>query len=279
MYSRPEQPPTFQLLKGHPRVRSDVDDEGLGGKKPEVSVMAINPDYQFEVKPGRANAWVISNVENTPLTIPGDLIGGSQDPSNLNTADNVVEYAMGSACLGERLYVVWLPRLFADPDFKLIDASEVEDGLVKIQYKFERPVGGQPTRSGTLLLDPARYWLIREVEADAHYPYGEGKVKIVNKYSEFPDGSRMIPYVSHQVIHVSCPSPTDGKPREDDWITDVELSAAVDINPKQFTLTDFGLPEPAKKQSGHPWVLWITIAVLCLGASRLMYLRWSARHC
>ena len=112
----------------------------------------------------------------------------------------------------------------------------------------ETPILKILVRSGSVVLDSTRYWLIRKADVKAEWLGGKekGTLRIV---SEFKEG---FPFVKRQVMHVSCPKARDGKPVEDEWVWDLDFHQITGTDEKQFTLSAFGLPEPEVKARATP---------------------------
>jgi hypothetical protein len=284
------------LLDFDKKCARDTYDQGLedGGKRLAIG-RASNPKYHFEVERGQGSTWLVREVVISPPRIPDDLIGRDRDPGSVNVSgDTTTVYSsvIGGACLGQTLWGTWLPLLVLSPDFKLIRATYMgnEGELVKVEFQFEpkeRTRGNAPARSGMVVLDTRRYWLIREAETKANFNYvaavgqdktptiatATGKLKIVNTFGSYTDGALSVPFVSHQVMRVSNPNDGEGNPREDDWITDMEMHAAPSIDPKEFTLSAFGLPEPGEVRHNRPWLFWAVLFLLT-SITLLVYRRW-----
>ncbi len=223
------------------------------------TVEALNPEYRFRLAPGNGGQWIIQQIRTGARTIPADLIG-RHFKFPLRGEEGTFADAIGCACLGQTFNAEWFPRLLDSSDFRVVRATDVkgERGLVKVEFKFQPagPTGGGPDlRSGTIVLDAKRYWLVREVDAQAAFMAGsekrglvplKGTLTIRNK---IVDGKMPVPYVSHQVITTAGAEDAEGKPTP--WktilVTDVEMHDAPKIDSRQFRLSAYGLPEPAAK--------------------------------
>jgi hypothetical protein len=53
--------------------------------------------------------------------------------------------------------------------------------------------------------------------------------------------------VSHQVITAAGDADPEGKPWKSTTVMDVEMHDVPNIDPRQFTLSAYGLPEPPAK--------------------------------
>ena len=241
---------------------------------------AINPDYRFVITKDNSK-WSIRHVKkHSSWQPPADLIGTQpkyDKRSNLVVGDHgPYGLAIQSACQGMTLWTTWLPRMVESSSFKVIRITRDENDskLVKIAFSYEptNPEQNDYVRSGVVVLDTGRYWLIRTAEVSGSWGDDEkGVIKVANDYD---DGKLPYPIVTRQVEYVSA---TDGKARsERNTVTTYELYAPT-RDASLFTLTAFGLPEPDQLQStsqelqqplptGMSRMQWIALAtaVICL---------------
>jgi hypothetical protein len=224
------------------------------------SVEAFNPDYRFRLTAGRGGQWTIDRLRTGSRAIPEDLIGRNSHRPLLLGEDSTFGSAIGLACVGQQVGGAWLPHLVAAPQFRLIRATPVEGagGLVNVEFEFEPKEltgGSASARSGTLVLDSKRYWLIREADTEATFMFApseedalvavRGTLKIRN---DFSNAKLPVPYVSHEVLTEACEKNAQGKPWKEVYVTAVEMHDAPKIDARQFTLSAYGLPEPAAKK-------------------------------
>ena len=266
---------TFVFNFDHKCVRllSEVDNKNIG--------KVCNSKYRFDIRVGSDSKWILERIRMAGLwSVPDDLIG-RHPVSPIIKGDNTTTFgaAMEAVCRGQMLWGGWFPLMVSSPEFRLVRVAYLEDNerLAKVEFEFEptKSTGGNaPARSGMVVLDTERYWLIREAETQAMYSFGRGKLKVSNQLA---DGKLRVPYVSHQVMQLSCPRNTDGKEWGEEYVSDFDMYDAVIVDEKQFTLSAFGLPEPdqlhsrsEQSQSPSPagllWMHWfiLTIVVICL---------------
>lgn len=248
-------------------MRYDNTDSGLlGSDQIETHRSDVfNPRYRFRVKstgPGDKRWSIREAKKNVPWHVPDDLLGRNSMLPMLQCENSVFGKVILEICLGQRIGTAWLPLLVASSDFKLVRATDFGDEgqFVKIEFEFEpteETGGGANVRSGMAVLDPKRYWLIREVEAEAAFSYGRGMVKVTN---EFTDGEFPVPFVSRHVLRRSCAMTNgeDPKPLEEEWVYDLVLREVTDPDETQFELPAFGLPDPyppREELDPSPWRL------------------------
>jgi hypothetical protein len=214
-------------------------------------VETFNPDYHVELTMGRGG-WTIDWLRMGATAIPDDLIRAQASRPLLTYEDSTFGSAMRRACLGQCLGAAWLPRLVASADFHVTHVSAVgHEGLVKVEFSFEPSGNIEKTvfvRSGFMILDSKRYWLLREADTAAHFVWAtnEGRGTLSIKH-EFSNANMPIPYVSRHVYTATSEKGYDEKPWKHVATETVAMRDVPDIDPKQFTLSAYGLPEPAKK--------------------------------
>jgi hypothetical protein len=219
-------------------------------------VEAFNPDYHFEIVPGRGDRWTIERLRTGRTAIPEDLIGRHPLRPLVLGEETLLGRSMNLACVGQTLGRSWLPRMVASDDFRVTRATAAGGaGLVKVEFTFEpkEMTGGAYVRSGTVVLDSKRYWLVREANTETSHVFGSeteqlegvrGRMTIKN---EFHQGKMPVPYVSRRVYIAECDKALEGKPWKEVTELTIEMQDLPDIDQKQFTLSAYGLPEPAKK--------------------------------
>ena len=243
---------------------------------------ACNRKYSFSVARATADdKWVITGLKaSTPFAAPDDLIGTTKGYSLLG-GDGTFVSAIGFACLGLKIWNAWLPMLVASQDFKVVRVSELggNSHLVRVEFTFEpkgKTGGSAPGRSGVIILDPGRYWLLSRAETSAKFSFGRGALVVANEFSSYSDGTLSIPYVSHQVLRVSAPKAIKDKPWEEQYVSEVTLSELEDRDEKQFALSYFGLPEPSL--GGRKWAFRICLALTTVLVFVLICLTWRYKR-
>jgi hypothetical protein len=191
-----------------------------------------------------------------------------------------------------------LLELVRNPDFKIVGSREVGAGgdrLVRIdftntpKYIATRDTvdgmvlfpGRVTLKDGYVLLDPSRYWLIREFLVTAH-DGPDLSVKDPNllvtmsgkyDYKALRDGTPVLSKVVWQCEQAASAAAVGNRHELDYAITD-NLPSESD-----FTLTAFGLPEPAgeKRPTTARWFLWATVAGVVCMALAIAFRRLASR--
>jgi hypothetical protein len=156
--------------------------------------------------------------------------------------------------------------MIKSPDFKVSRVTKEAGGggSIKVEFDYEPrdPGPNDYVRSGWVVLDPSRYWLVRKAEVKVRYCDAGGVNAITN---EIDDKVMPFPVVTRQVQKESV---TDGKRSVVNKVVHECELHPVEKDDAQYTLSAFGLPEPFPTPS--PWQKWrvpiclIAIAVLTL---------------
>jgi hypothetical protein len=180
-----------------------------------------------------------------------------------------------------------LPKIAANDGFQVHGARAVkrDDDLVEVSFSY-LPTDERALRKevripkGILLLDPSRYWLLREAEYEAKWPLGEvGKTTV---RIDLDDSIADVPLIRKFTAHVIA-DPT-GTKAESYGITEpvdrlleilYDLRRIESPSERDFTLSAFGLPEPYQPE---PAWLWWTLAIgVALVAGAYLWRRAAAR--
>jgi hypothetical protein len=164
-----------------------------------------------------------------------------------------------------------LTKIAASDGFQVHGARSVkrdDEDLVEVSFSY-LPTDERALRkevripNGTLLLDPGRYWLMREAEFETRSALGElGKNSV---RVDLDDSIASVPLVRKYTVHVIA-DPT-GTKAESYGITEpldqlreytYDLRKIESPAERDFTLSAFGLPEPYQPE--HAW-LWWTLAI------------------
>jgi hypothetical protein len=164
---------------------------------------------------------------------------------------------------------VGLPELYQSAGFQLIDVSpeggDKSEALVRVTFRYTpKDPSNDWQRSGVVVLDPSRDWVIRRTELEEEQQVG--KVKVTGKYTG------RIDYKESGEQHV-----IKSETRHRIWnngalVNEITLLSEIERRPRksipesEFTLSAFGLPEPHwARPKSKPWYLWFAIAgLVCL---------------
>jgi hypothetical protein len=217
------------------------------------SVWGENSQYKFRLyRRNETRPWVILDVTKF-----------DEPPEN---ADKLKKEAVGLLFFEP---YVGLPELYQSAGFELIDVSPEEgdnsDGLVRVTFRYAPK---DPTkdwqRSGVVVLDPSRDWVIRRTELEEKRQVGN--IKVTGKYTG------RIDYKENGDQHV-----IKAETRKKIWnngtvVNEITMLGESELRPRksipesEFTLSAFGLPEPHwARPKSKPWYLWFAIAgLVCL---------------
>ncbi len=237
------------------------------------SLDAFNGAYGFRLKRKAADVpWVLA-----------DLRVGARRYSPREWEDN--GWTSLFACIlaggGESL-----PDLVRQQAFRVVRAGTVQrDGAELVQIDFENPHAWSPKLSssiqaGTLLLDPARFWILRSCTLRCN----SGGLKSTLKADlELSDPSAKQPIPKRWVRVHDQPEREEGR-LVVTHVADYDLRE-VSSSPgdEEFTLSAFGLPEPMGVprvgRSGPRWYLWFMgLAILSLAIGAFLWRRVQRRN-
>jgi hypothetical protein len=201
--------------------------------------------------------------------MPPDLIGGPSDGPAADVGFGPFNHAMQTTCRGMVLRSTWLPRMVRSREFKVSRTTKEDRGGIKVEFSYEprNPGSNDYVRSGWIVVDPSRYWLVRNAEVKVRYGPVERGVNVIS--NEFDDKVMPFPVVTRQVQKESV---TDGnRSVVNETVYECELHA-VEKDDAQYTLSAFGLPEPFPTPS--PWQRWRPIICLIAIAVLTLVLIW-----
>lgn len=208
-------------------------------------VIVHNPQYAFQVQKGRGKQeWFLANLD-----IRGDGAAYRGRP--------IREYTTSRVCLAFCLYDRPLSILIRDRAFKLANVSETSRNgrlVTRIDFTYSHPIRESdfyPIQSGTIYLDPTRYWCITEAKLKGAWTNGTGTIHETYEFRDGPDGFPIVTQVIHQLRH-------DSKRTAVKSIIQTDFTIAPNVPTREFTLSAFGLPEPngVVWERGPRYYLW-----------------------
>lgn len=203
-----------------------------------------NDRYTFLLEEKLPNEWSLKyfkwNKGSYKYKI--DFRGAVTSRGEETIGSSACQIAIAYSSYGLLIDATWLPAMFNTPSFKIVDvtgADEQGEGLIRVKFEYE-PVKtrNNPVRNGYVILDPSRYWLIKETEVDGYEPEPEFRFKIQSK-NEFDDSVAGFPYVSRNVQRTVGLPAVDN---DDVHLTKLRRMDESDIEP--FRLRAYGFPEP-----------------------------------
>ncbi len=168
-----------------------------------------------------------------------------------------------------------LENLAAQPNFKIVATSNIEKNgrkLVQVEFTNIHPLEHDETnvQKGVLVLDPNAFWCIASGEIESLHSDGTQINSISNEYKISSDGVPVPIRTTHHYRVIS------GESKGKDSVAEIE-SSLQRMNPpvsdSEFTLSAFGLPEPA---SNFQFPVSLSVALAILGVvlvSMALYIR------
>lgn len=220
---------------------------------------AINPVYSFALeRKGPGHSWVLVELRMRREGILPE-IEQMLKPSQESTPGLIAVY-------GESLL-----KLVAQPSFTVLRVVPLRhDGeeLVQVDFDNTHPVklGDDkffPLQSGSMILDPARFWCVRSYDVRGKHPRQEVSRKMEIELRD-PAAKHPIPKRYTEVRDVTNEGVGRSVAR---YVTEIDYSEPSPLpSDEEFTLTAFGLPEPPGvvwKKPTPSW-LWGTLAGVAL---------------
>lgn len=223
----------------------------------------VNSRYAFVLRKKPGQDWVLHDFHEITDGIPRSIYYFKLD----DLVRSFAPYWLDAT--------TWLPDVMAKPEFAIRNAVEQIDNdrrLIRIDYELKTP-NRPETRSGYLVVDPARYWLPTEQE---HTSTGKSSLTTKKKYEYLQDGD--LPLLS-QCITTQTSTRFPGNGVED---TITYRFARESADDSEFTLSAFGLPEPVgmewkRRTSRYYWILVAGAGFVAVGVVLLWLVRRSRR--
>jgi hypothetical protein len=241
-----------------------------------VHAYGINSRYAFHLR----------QYDDTEEWIIEKLVFHAEDPSH----DVVRAAREARVCIttGFTVFPRSLLRYMEQPTFEVTLARTLlrgSDELVEIAFVYQpKDKFDVRIRKGVLLLDPTRYWMIREFHTEMDWPSDE--IGTVSGSFEYDSRMHPIPVVKKaQTKSRSKPVGPKAKeykitgPSELHIISEYDARAFPEATEKDFMLSAFGLPEPPEPGGagrGIQW-LWIPVAGALLVIIALLLRRRTSR--
>ena len=236
------------------------------------SVSRMNSTYFFSL--GRDSEDADWRVDHLEWITQGTAVGGLEDlalpPKNPVTSraesQTVWHLATGTVCQGLWLDHIWFPSMIESPDFVLQSVEKVEfegEALVRVQFAYlpEEPLLAR-VRGGFVILDPERYWLIREARTGGDW--GEGSIGEIVIKNEFDTSLDALPLPAHRQTHW-IGTTEEGEPVHnviEMWFDSWKRSSG---DESDYRLSAFGLPEPQPPKRWPRRWMWIAVQAAFAG--------------
>jgi hypothetical protein len=262
-----------QLLHAHleykhnSRCKMRIHRNLLPHAKWEGKLLAYNPAYTFTLQRETAtNPWAVTEVKKLDEEVASAVVQELDSPVLLRSAIRIYKGQLVGDIIGL-------------PAFRVLRATAVNrDGMELVQVEFDnvhpmKEPGKKfcPIQSGTMLLDPNRFWYLRSCELRCKFGDGEVIAKVEN---ELADPSAKYPLLKRRVTTEDIEDPEQGRLIQK-HVNEFDLHQASRLPPDEdFTLTAFGFPEPfdvPRPRKWTHWYVWTGVGgVLCLVAGLLV---------
>lgn len=243
---------------------------GLQEHGENENMKAANTTYGFNLKGTEVDPLLQSVGESEAFR---GLEVQSINPAVSTTNSYVGGLILNGLFIGRGVTV---SGLFDDPLFIIHEVSPEENGLVAFTFSYEPPDDRRFLRTGRVVLDPNRYWLMASAslnvktdkDGDGDHDDGDGYCEVECSYGEF---ERMpVLLERHQwhdegrgILHHRR-SYTYRVPTENDR--------------ERLFLTYYGIPEPAFDNSSGRWMIIVGIILLACGVVWWVVHRIRASH-
>lgn len=240
-----------------------------------VEVSATNERYSFALRRSQVqDAWVL-----TGFGVP------TRSTNTVGDAWHIIQGVIDAplTIIGPREF---LPDLLVDRDFKVLKLSMVDlsgQQIMRVDFQNVPKVvpeahsngvkryGGYITLvKGYVLLDPTRYYVLSGFAVECEFGKDD-RAHVEGKFSYEKHGSA-VPLLKEVIRDYKSDNGATSR-----WVNTYKLSDSP-ANNDEFTLSAFGLPEPATERSvpRTSWHIWFIVAALgCIGMA--LALRYVAR--
>jgi hypothetical protein len=244
---------------------------GGQGDYHDLEVIAFNPRYAFALKRKTSSSpWIVTQLV--------DLRTNSL-PSSIQKAFEMIDNDIIELV---RLAKDPLAELVRKPEFRVVRCRKVlqaGEEVIEVDFEYPHTIDERDSgvQGGTLILDPQRFWCLHSYEAWAQQNDGsQGILKY--KVLELGETEEGLP-VPKRALAQNEFLLKDGARSKQEIRVECNLDVPRTLPPDDmFTLSAFGLPEPAWAQSkATPWYLWPSLGGgLCLVLGMVFY--WLKRR-
>src|SRR5579884_130190 len=245
------------------------------------SCLIANPRYSVEIK---------RNVSDHSNTL---LLDYKEDPNAIfpHAGQPLFDVLFGSVSPHFTYHHVRLSDVVLRPSFKANRVSkEMRDGveLVRIDHSYveDRPHSRakmQSRRRGSIYFDPARCWCIRQIKESEEFIINGtrdhmAEVEVRNEVTDHPSG---FPIIKSKTYVRNGFSDRRHKKIGGTETINYEIEVNEDVPNDEFTLSAFGLPEPAGMEPVKkpiPLYVWNLIAAGVCGVVALVFRHLARRR-
>lgn len=247
-------------------------------------VEGVNPDYSFGLfsRDALAKNWEQQRFDWDPVTLNStDTLRRFIGHSPTGMYRNAIDYAMQNILSGLRIEFTWFPFMIRAPSFRVLNVETLrgdDAGLVRIVFHYQpkKPEPGNEVRSGEVLLDSNRFWLIRRAKVTAVLDQTPGDdVTIENIYDDTNAG---LPLIKSQKSHWTTRD-ASGKSVDIRSLHTFEIKPITDDARKYFYLAGYNMPEHRRPSVERAyWWIGHGLGVAAAGIAAAFAMRWWSRR-
>jgi hypothetical protein len=248
-------------------------------------VEGVNPNYLFDLlsRDARGKNWEQQRFDWDPVTLNSTdtlrrFIGRSPTGENRNAIDS----AMQNILSGLRVEFTWFPFVIRAPSFHVVNIESLhgdDAGLVRIEFRYQpkKPEPGNMVRSGEVLLDSNRYWLIRRGKVKVDFGQNDGGVDVAIQ-NIYDDGNAGLPLIKSQENRW-INKDASGKSMDVRQMETFDLKPITDDARKYFYLSGYDMSEHRRPSVERAyWWIGHGLGVVAAGIVAAFALRWWSRR-
>lgn len=245
----------------------------------QQSVFAANADYAFELQ--RENEthhdWILRWLDQQN---PNAVSPGSEFPARESLEHRICRgiypllrgrgLQLPEAVSENRLHIQQAQRI-ERPGGEFVEIKFKHTPVEEAQYLVER---------GTLVLDPARFWLVQECTLQGRYLVGqESEIRITIEYEDIPIDGQAVPVPARMEKQERAWNGEASGPPDQEFVTtwNYEIEPLSNTDDSQFRLAAFGLSEPTVGPSRTGlWLVVLNVGLLLIVLAFLLR-RWARK--
>jgi hypothetical protein len=244
-----------------------------GKSSPSVlTVFGLNPNYGFVLRRRDiTSAWTITQL----VPFSNKQFRAEFRKENVFYEDEVEAFTTTLVQLHGEL----LSEMVNKEHFRVVNCRKVSgagEELVEVTFDNSHEVkpGSSVIQSGSMLLDPQRFWSLRSYKARTQSIHSRGHME--GEILELRTTGEGFPVPVRAVKESEVVFDADGNKNKQQWTFELDLNVPRrSPSDEEFTLSAFGLPEPAgfgRRPSAR--YLWLALAgIVCIIVAA--YLRWQ----
>jgi hypothetical protein len=231
-------------------------------------VLATNSKYTFKLsRKSEESEWLLASFDMDNKKILSQR--------RVPLADLVLEELAPHFAFTTLMFQSPVAEMLKKPDFvkKVSEVDRAGQKLIKLDFTHSQTVRGETEVAlAWILLDPDHYWFVVEYAV-------QFKLAKLESGSEVVFGERGIPIIKRYTMKSSFCEPPDKPIGFRELVYNYDLHEAAEVPEQEFTLSAFGLPEPAGVvwTRTPPYYLWFAIATAAAFALAIAF-RYLAKR-